>query len=113
MNITIYDVFELNRVLHILLKQQSSYSIQTSFKIYSLIKWLDDTEKFVFDRMKLVFGKNGANADNPLYMAFLSSQIPFTETTLSVNDLLTTEEDVKLEVKDVEVLNKMLNKTES
>jgi hypothetical protein len=113
MNITIYDVFELNRILHSLLAQQSSYKIQTAFKLHSLIKWLDETEEFVLERMKMMFDEESMNADNPLYVAFLSSQLPFVQTKLNVDDLLTTEGDVKLDVKDVEVLNKMLNKAES
>lgn len=113
MNITIYDVFELNRILHSLLSQQSSYKIQTAFKLHSLIKWLDETEGFIIERMKMMFDEKSMNTDNPLYMAFLSSQLPFTQTDLTVDDLLTTECNVKLEVKDVEALNKMLSKAES
>lgn len=112
MNITIYEVFELNRILHSLLNQQSSYKIQTAFKIHSLIKWLDDTETFLFERMKMLFKEDETNVDNPLYVAFLHSQIPFIKIDLKVDDLLSTNGDVKLDVNDVEVLNKMLYKTE-
>lgn len=113
MNITIYEVFELNRILHTLIKQQASYNIQIAFKLHSLIKWLNETEKFIFERMNIVFEEDTMNTENPLYVAFLSSQIPMVETKLTVNDLLNTDGDVKLEIKDVEVLNKILGKTES
>ena len=62
--ITIYDVFELNRVLHSLLEQQSSYKIQTAFKIHSLIKWLDETEGFIFERMSMIFGTTQIDFEN-------------------------------------------------
>lgn len=113
MNITIYDVFELSRIMHSLLTQQSSYKIQTAFKLHSLIKWLDETEEFILKRMKMMFNEDSMNTNNPLYVAFLSSQLPFVQTDLNADDLLTTEGDVKLDVKDVEVLNKMLSKAES
>lgn len=113
MNITLYEVFELNRVMHCLLEQQSYYNIQTSFKIYSLIKWLDETESFVFDRINLLFGGDGIDIENPMHKALLNSQIPFIETSLSLEDLLNTTGNVKLEVNDVVILEKMLGKTES
>jgi hypothetical protein len=112
MNITIYEVFELNRILHSLLEQQSSYNIQTAFKIHSLVKWLDETEKFLFNRMNMLFNEDETDVKNPLYVAFLNSQIPFVKTDLKVNDLLNTDGNVNLDIKDVEVLNKMLCKTE-
>ena len=112
MNITIYEVFELNRILHSLLEQQTSYKIQIAFKIHSLIKWLDETETFLFERMKMLFKDDETNIDNPLYVAFLNSQIPFTKTDLKIDELLNTDGNVKLAVNDVGVLNKMLWKTE-
>lgn len=112
MNITIYEVFELNRILHSLLSQQSSYNIQTAFKIHSLVKWLDETEEFLFDRMNMLFNEDETEVKNPLYVAFLNSQIPFVKTDLKVNDLLNTDGNVNLNIKDVEVLNKMLCETE-
>lgn len=112
MNITIYEVFELNRILHSLLEQQSSYNIQTAFKIHSLVKWLDETEEFLFNRMNMLFNEDETEVKNPLYVAFLNSQIPFVKTDLKVNDLLNTDGNVNLDIKDVEVLNKMLCETE-
>lgn len=112
-SIIIYDVFELNRVLQLLLTQQSSYNIQTSFKIHSLIKWLNETEEFVFDRIRTVFGDSTINIENPLHQALLSSSVPFVETTLTISELLQTEGEVKLNVEDVSILEKMLLKTES
>jgi hypothetical protein len=112
MNITIYEVFELNRILHSLLEQQSSYNIQTAFKIHSLVKWLDETEEFLFNRMNMLFNEDETDVKNPLYVAFLNSQIPFVKTDLKVNDLLNTDGNVNLDIKDVEVLNKMLCETE-
>ena len=113
MVISIFDVFELNRVLHNLIHQQSSYNIQTAFKIHSLIKWLDDTETFIFERMSMMFGTNSIDMENPIHTAFLSSQIPFVETSLTTNDLLNTGGCVKMDVNDVGILEKMLDKTES
>ncbi len=113
MNISIFEVFELNRVLHKLIEQQSSYNIQIAFKIYSLIKWLDETEKFIFERLKVVFGDVDIDTDNPLYSAFLSSQISFVDTSLTVDDLLETNSDVKVDIKDVVILEKMLCKTDN
>ena len=55
MNVSIFEVFELNRVLHKLLEQQSSYNIQIAFKIHTLIKWLDETEKFIFEQYSSLF----------------------------------------------------------
>ena len=112
MSIKIYDVFELNRILRKLLEQQASYKIQTAFKLYNLIKWLDETEEFIFKRMKMVFGEERTDEQNPLYMAFLSSQMPFTETSLTIDELLDTENDVNVGLKDVEILEKMLPKAE-
>lgn len=112
MTITIYEVFELNRILHSLLEQQSSYNIQTAFKIHSLVKWLDETEEFLFNRMNMLFNEDETEVKNPLYVAFLNSQIPFVKTDLKVNDLLNTDGNVNLNIKDVEVLNKMLCETE-
>lgn len=112
MNITIYEVFELNRILHSLLEQQSSYNIQTAFKIHSLVKWLDETEEFLFNRMNMLFNEDETEVKNPLYVAFLNSQLPFVKTDLKVNDLLNTDGNVNLDIKDVEVLNKMLCETE-
>lgn len=111
-NITIYDVFELNRVMRILLSQQSSYNIQTSFKIHSLIKWLNETEGFVFDRIHTVFDDDTIDIENPLHQALFSSTVPFVETTLTTSELLQTDDEVKLDVNDVEILEKMLDKTE-
>lgn len=113
MNISIFEVFELNRVLHKLLEQQSSYNIQIAFKIHTLIKWLDETETFIFERLKAVFGEVEIDMNNPLYAAFLSSQIPFVDTSLTVADLLETNDDVVVDVKDVDILEKMLYKTDS
>jgi hypothetical protein len=113
MNVSIFEVFELNRVLHKLLEQQSSYNIQIAFKIHTLIKWLDETEKFIFERLKVVFGEVDIDMNNPLYSAFLSSQIPFVDTSLTVANLLETNDDVKLDIKDVAILEKMLYKTDS
>lgn len=112
MNITIYEVFELNRILHSLLEQQSSYNIQIAFKIHSLVKWLNETEEFLFNRMNMLFNEGETDVKNPLYTAFLKSQIPFVKTDLKVNDLLNTDGNVNLDIKDVEVLNKMLCETE-
>lgn len=113
MNITIHDVFELDKVLNSLLEQQTSYSIQTSFKLYKLVKWVGETEKFIFDRMSLLFGEDSLDTNNPTYIAFLSTQIPFVETDLTIQELIDTEGKVNLDVRDVEILDKMLNKTES
>ena len=110
--ISIYEVFELNRVLHLLLEQQSSYNIQTAFKIHSLVKWLDETEGFVFSRISALFGSESIDIENPLHQAFLSSMIPFVETTLTTSDLLDTTNDVKIKVEDVDILEKILGKTE-
>lgn len=110
--ISLFDVFELNRVLHKLLGQQSSYNIQTAFKIYNLIKWLDETEGFVFERINNVFGNDTIDLENPIHQALLSSQVPFCQTTLCVEELLKTDGEVKIEVTDVEILEKMLGKTE-
>lgn len=112
MNITIYEVFELNRILHSLLEQQSSYNIQIAFKIHSLVKWLNETEEFLFNRMNMLFNEGETDVKNPFYTAFLNSQIPFVKTDLKVNDLLNTDGNVNLDIKDVEVLNKMLCETE-
>ena len=112
MNITIYDVFELNRVLHLLISQQNSYKIQTAFKIHSLIKWLDETEKFVFERLNMVFGTDSIDIENPTHKMLLLSQLPFIDTTLTTNELLDTDGEVKLDVNDVGILEKMLSKTE-
>lgn len=112
LEITIYDAFVLNKVLHKLIEQQSSYNIQTAFKIYNLIKWLDETERFVFERMNLIFGTTSIDASNSMQAAFLSSMIPFTETNLTIDELLKTDGEVKLEVNDIEILDKMLKKTE-
>lgn len=112
MEITIYDVFVLNKVLHKLLEQQCSYNIQTAFKIYELIKWLDDTETFILERMHLIFGTTSINISNEIQSAFLSSKIPFIKTNLSMDDLLITDGDVKLEINDIEILAKILKKTE-
>lgn len=106
--ITIYEVFELNRVLHSLLEQQSSYNIKTAFKIHTLLKWLDDTEKFIFERMNAL----SIDLEDETQKAFLLTQIPFVETTLKCSDLLDTIGEVKLDVNDVEILEKMLDKTE-
>lgn len=111
MTITIYDVFELNRVLHNILSQQSSYKIQTAFKIHSLIKWLDETEGFIFDRINTISDSTTIDINNPIHTAILSSQIPFVETTLTVNELLETNGEVKIEVNDAIILEKMLGKT--
>lgn len=110
--ITIYDVFELNRVLHFLLEQQSSYKIQTAFKIHSLIKWLDETEGFIFERMSMIFGTTQIDFENDALQSFLLSQIPFVKTSLKCCELLDTIGDVKLNVNDVNILEKMLDKTE-
>lgn len=112
MEITIYDAFVLNKVLHKLIEQQISYNIQTAFKIYNLIKWLDETERFVFERMNLIFGTTSIDASNDIQAAFLSSRIPFVETNLTMDELLKTNGEVKLEVNDIEILDKMLKKTE-
>lgn len=112
MTITIYEAFDLNRVLHSLLSQQSSYNIQISFKIYSLIKWLDDVESFVFGRIRTVTNCESIDIDNPIHNAILSSPIEFVGTSLTISDLLNTEGDVKLNVNDVEILEKMIGKTE-
>ena len=112
MEITIYDAFVLNKVLHKLLEQQSSYCIQTAFKIYKLIKWLDETETFILERMHLMFGTTSIDTSNEIQTAFLSSRIPFIETNLSIDDLLITEGNINLEVNDIEILDKMLKKTE-
>ena len=107
MNVSIFEVFELNRVLHKLLEQQSSYNIQIAFKIHTLIKW------FIFERLKAVFGEVDIDMNNPLYAAFLSSQIPFVDTSLTVDNLLETNSDVKVDIKDVVILEKMLCKTDN
>ena len=112
MEITIYDAFVLNKVLHKLLEQQSSYNIQAAFKIYKLIKWLDETETFILERMHLMFGTTSIDTSNEIQTAFLSSKIPFTDTNLSMEELLITEGNVKLKVSDIEILDKMLKKTE-
>lgn len=111
--ITIYEVFELNRILRNILDQQSSYNIQTAFKIHSLIKWLDETERFSLERMKLIFGDTPIDVENDEHKAFLSSLLPFVSTTLSIEDLLNTEGNIEIEVDDVEILEKLLSKTES
>lgn len=113
MTITIYEIFELNRVLHSLISQQSSYTIQTAFKIHTLIKWLDETEQFIIERMHIVFGTDVIDSDNPLYLAFLSSQIPFTDSSLTIKELLETTDDVKISVNDVEILEKIFDKAEN
>lgn len=112
MNITIYDVFELNRVLHSIIEQQSHYAIGIAFKIHSLIKWLDDTETFVFERLNTIFGVNLFDANNPSHMAILNSQIPFIETSLTIDDLLDTNGVVDVDIKDISILEKLLHKTE-
>lgn len=113
MNITIYEVFELNRVLHSLIKQQKSYDIKIAFKIHELVKWLDDTERFLIERMHLIFGDDiNINDNNEAYQAFLISQLPLTETDLKLIDLLNSEEIVKIDVGDVGILEKFLSKTE-
>lgn len=112
MEITIYDAFSLNRVLHNLMEQQKSYKIQTAFKIHSLIKWLDETERFIFERMNVVLGTTDIDNNNHMQMAFLSSKIPFTETTLTLDELMSTDGDVNLSVGDIEILDKMLCKSE-
>lgn len=106
--ITIYEVFELNRILHSILEQQSSYNIKTAFKIHTLIKWLDDTEKFIFERMNAM----SIDLKDETQKAFLLTQIPFIDTKLKCSDLLDTTGVVKLDVNDVEMLEKMLDKTE-
>lgn len=111
--ITIYEVFELNRVLHKLLEQQISYQIQTAFKIHNLIKWLDETEKFIIERMHLIFGDDfQCNEANEVYQVFLSSPLPFIETDLTTQDLVKTDNNVTIDVKDAEILTKFLDKTE-
>lgn len=112
MTISVYEVFELNKVLHSLIAQQSSYDIRTAFKIHSLIKWLDDTEGFIFDRMNEVFGTSTIDIENPLHMALLSSEIPFINTDLTVNDLINSDGNIKLDVNSVGILDKLLGKTE-
>lgn len=112
MEITIYDTFVLNKVLHKLLEQQPSYTIQTAFKIYKIIKWLDETETFILERMHLMFGTTSIDTSNEIQGAFLLSRIPFTNTNLSMEELLITEGCVKLDVNDIEILDKMLKKTE-
>ena len=111
-SITIYDVFELNRVLHNILKQQTSYPIRIAFTIHTLVKWLDDTESFIMDRIHMLFGNINNMTEDPSYSMFLSAQIPFIETDLSVEDLLNTEGDVIVDIEDVEILKKMLHKSE-
>lgn len=111
--IYIYEVFELNRVLHLLLNQQKSYSIQTAFKLHSLIKWLDGTEEFIFDRLHMIFGEEYIDTQNPIYQAVLSSKIPFINCTLTTEELLDTNGEVKLNIEDVSILKKMIDKTES
>lgn len=113
MNITIFEVFELNKILHSLSEQQLSYDIKIAFKIHKLIKWLDETETFIFERMRLMFSEDTMNGDNPLYVAFLSAKIPLVETTLTINELITPNEGVSIGIKEMELLGKILGKTES
>lgn len=112
MNITIYEVFELNRILHRLIEQQKSYEIRTAFKLYKIVKWLDGTENFVLERMKMVFGDDKIDTDNSAHMAFLGSQIPFMETSLTLDELMGTMGAVNIEVSDFEILEKIFPKTE-
>ena len=112
MTISVYEVFELNKALHSLLAQQSSYDIKTAFKIYSLIKWLDDTEGFIFDRMNEVLGTSTIDVKNPLHTALLASEIPFVDTTLTTDELINAGGNIKMDVNSIGVLDKLLNKTE-
>lgn len=112
MNITIYEVFELNRVLHQLILQQKSYKIQTAFKLHTLIKWLDDTEIFIFERLNVIFGKDEIDVENPQYKAFLLSPISFIGTDLTIEDIIETEGSVNINVEDVGILKKIIGKTE-
>lgn len=110
MNITISEVFELNRVLHLLMEQQKSYEINIAYEIYKLVKWLDDTEKFFFERFGDLFTRSDTSVLNN---AIMSSQVPFVGTKLKLNNLIEPNGNVKLSPNDFVILEKMLSKTES
>lgn len=111
-NISIYDVFELNRVLHVILRQQSSYNIKTAYSIYKLTKWLDETEDFLIARMKSVLGTETIDPENQIHAAFLLTVIPMFETDLTIEMILGAEGNVSVDVGDIAILEKILPKTQ-
>lgn len=110
-DMTIYDAFELNRILHKLFSQQSVYEIKTAFKIHSLIKWLNDVETFVFERICAIFGKTQIiDWNDSMYEPILMSKIKFIRTDLTIEELLQTNGKALIDVKDVDILEKFINK---
>ena len=111
--IVFYDVFELNRVLHILMEQQLSYNVGIAYKIYKLIEWLDSTELFVMGRIKMATGDSDIDLTDDVSTAILSMQIPFDTLGLRVEDIINPTENVMVQIADIDVIERIFKVPEN
>ena len=110
MEITLADVFELNRVLHILFEQELKYDIKTAYKLYKLINELDDIERFFFERIQSLTVNGNSENDNTIKMSLLMSKVMVSEISLTLDELMSSDDVVNISSNDIIILDKILNK---
>lgn len=112
-HVKISDTFKLGMVIEKMIKQQSSLSINTAYKLYKLYQEIDDVEKFVFERMSMIFGKDidftsMDDKQKTVYAAIMDSPIKIVSPSIDMSEF-TDNKHLQLAIPDVVILDKFLN----
>lgn len=112
-HVKISEVFKLGIVIEKMIKQQSSLSINTAYKLYKLYQEIDDVEKFVFERMSMIFGKDidftsMDDKQKTVYAAIMDTPIKIVSPSIDMSEF-TDNKHLQLAIPDVVILDKFLN----
>lgn len=106
---TIFEILKFNTILHKLIKQQISFPINISYKLFKLKEELNEIESLIFERWDILFGENyDINELNDeqitLYNVTLQSEIEIDFFGLKKEDIISNTE-AKLTIQDIEIVN--------
>lgn len=107
----VFDIIKANAALERLIAQQIEYPINVAYKIYCLKKNIDDIERYVYDRMALLFGADFGNKEmteeqETIYNALMASDMEIQVNIPSKEELLSG--DANLTVDDLSTILEFL-----